>query len=837
MKALKREKKQKEKMSAEEKKRLRAERRRLFSRELRDGLAYVRKRRTSLLLWGSLYLILSLVSLFFTSWTVADPSDFPEILTDLVPRALSLLLLTAPAFLTKYRRTVFAAGASVWGVWMLLLSEVAVSVPVVGCAVGVAVTAACFFYERIRNHPVPVSKSLSGFVKWFYAFAALSLLIEIIHRFDASRVLFNIHAPFVMLLKNPDIFANNLIVVMALGLFVFLCRKKKFAFSLYSVVWILLAFVSFLKYRNVYEPALLLDVFQILDALAAVKKYFSVLSVLLFLAVLALLIAGIVFVSRREKNAHVHAFSYVLVLIAAVLLVSSFLNVRQLSYTSFVGKYVRANFFTNGFPFSFFNYAIDSYLSAPDGYSQYKLEEIREKVEETYQAPQEKKEVQNVIVIQMESFCDPYLFTRKYADLTFERDPMPFLRSLSEKYSTGKVAVPVFGGQTVKSEFEFLTGMSMATLPSGYNPYVAYLNDNSVDSLVRSLKENGYTATAVHDYQGEFFSRNEVYRNLGFDAFIPYECMPNVEKRVGSIWAGDIVLTEEIGRVLDSTPGKDFVFGVTVQLHGSYQPIDESEYPMKIENLPDKEMEGKLAYYVSQMEQFDAAIEALITMLEERGEPTYVLFYSDHLPSLFYDVDELSDAEKFTTQYFSWNNIGLEKQDGDTDLFRLSTRLCRDLGFEGSFVNRFHSVFENESAAVYGQAREIVDYYVLIDSANQEAFRNDAYRIGLYPLTLASVQSDESEDGAEGRYRIYANELTENAVITVNGHVYDLEFVDEHTAYFDYRAGLEDGDLLSLRIIGERGGSVLCESVSYLYENGSVTEAPDTDPDSGKDTA
>lgn len=836
MKAPGKAKPKKAKLSAEEKILARIHRKEQFGQEIRSAVRLFIEKRNTILLWVSLYLILSILSLFFTTWTVSELSDFPKILMNVVPRVFSLLLLTAPAFLSKYRRTLFAAGASVWGVWILLLSKVSPVIPIVCFAAGAAVTAACLYYERVKGNPSPVSGLLSYAAKWFYAFASLAVLIEIIHRLDADRALLNAYAPFVTILKNPDVFANNMIVVLMFGLFVFICKKKKLAFSVYSLVWLLLAFVSFLKYHNVYEPALLLDVFQIFDALAALKKYFSFFSILLFFAALALLITGIVFLARREKNVHVHAFSYVFVLFSAVVLAASFLSVRNLSYTAFSGKYVRANYFSNGFPFCFFSYALDSHLRAPNGYSPYRIEEIREKVQEVYTPPKEKKEVQNVIVIQMESFCDPYLFARKYEDITFERDPMPFLRSLSEKYSTGTVSVPVFGGQTVKSEFEFLTGMSMTTLPSGYNPYVTYLNDNSVDSFARYMKANGYTATAVHDYQGEFFLRNEVYENLGFDTFIPYECMPNVEKRTGTIWADDKVLVEEIERVLDSTSGKDFVFGVTVQLHGNYLPVEESEYPMKIENLPDKEMAGKLAYYISQMEQFDAAIKALVTMLEERGEPTYVLFYSDHLPSLFYDVDELSDAEKFTTQFFSWNNIGLEKKDEDTDLFRLSTRLCEDLGFEGAFVNRFHKVFGKEPVNTYNQAREIVDYYILVDNANRPEYRNDTYKIGLYPLTLSSVSLMAEESGVT-RYLIHGNELTENTVLIVNGHVYDLEFVDKYTAYFDCGSRLENGDLLSVRVIGERSGTVLCESTVFVYRDGVVSEAPETDPDLGEDAA
>ena len=73
-----------------------------------------------------------------------------------------------------------------------------------------------------------------------------------------------------------------------------------------------------------------------------------------------------------------------------------------------------------------------------------------------------------------------------------------------------------------------------------------------------------------------------------------------------------------------------------------------------------EEFEGQIAYYASQLIEFDKALESIVNYLEERGEPTYLMMYSDHLPTLTNNLID-SDATRYTTQFFTWNNLGIEK--------------------------------------------------------------------------------------------------------------------------------------------------------------------------------
>jgi phosphoglycerol transferase MdoB-like AlkP superfamily enzyme len=99
-----------------------------------------------------------------------------------------------------------------------------------------------------------------------------------------------------------------------------------------------------------------------------------------------------------------------------------------------------------------------------------------------------KEELPNIIVVMNESFSD----LKVLGDFTTNEDYMPYLHSLlngAENTVTGYLNVSVCGGNTANTEFEFLTGNSMAFLPQGSIPYQQYITpfssqiaDNTADS-------------------------------------------------------------------------------------------------------------------------------------------------------------------------------------------------------------------------------------------------------------------------------------------------------------------------------------------------------------------
>ena len=82
--------------------------------------------------------------------------------------------------------------------------------------------------------------------------------------------------------------------------------------------------------------------------------------------------------------------------------------------------------------------------------------------------------------------------------------------------------MPVFGSMTSNTEFEFLTGDSMALLPANSIAYQFNVKPGTY-SMVSTLKDQGYYSVAMHPYPGENWNRVECYQNMGFDAFLDQE--------------------------------------------------------------------------------------------------------------------------------------------------------------------------------------------------------------------------------------------------------------------------------------------------------------------------
>ena len=104
----------------------------------------------------------------------------------------------------------------------------------------------------------------------------------------------------------------------------------------------------------------------------------------------------------------------------------------------------------------------------------------------------------DIIVIMDEAFSD----LRTVGHFETGDEIMPFIDSLTDNTIKGNVYVSVFGTGTSNTEFEFLTGNSMAFLPAGSNAYQLYIKDRQ-PGTVSLLQRSGYTSRAFHPYFGD----------------------------------------------------------------------------------------------------------------------------------------------------------------------------------------------------------------------------------------------------------------------------------------------------------------------------------------------
>ena len=303
----------------------------------------------------------------------------------------------------------------------------------------------------------------------------------------------------------------------------------------------------------------------------------------------------------------------------------------------------------------------------------------------------------NLIVIMNESFSDLSVL----GDFDATPDYMPFVHSLagSENTITGTMRVSTFGGGTCNTEFEFLTGNTLAFFPASSIVYQQYINSD-LPSLATNLKAQGYSADAVHPYYGYCWKRDEVYPLLGFEHFYDLDSFHNA-KMIGSFVSNCVSDESDFEKVIELFENKQqgqpmFLFNVTMQNHGGYS---------RLINAPDEsvhmEMDGYTSAaadnYLSLIKATDTAFENLIDYFSTVDEPTIVLMFGDHepnLPTSFYEtllgksLDDLTQADaqkRYEVPFVLWANYDIEAGGSETGTISanyLSTLLLQTAGLE-----------------------------------------------------------------------------------------------------------------------------------------------------------
>ena len=305
----------------------------------------------------------------------------------------------------------------------------------------------------------------------------------------------------------------------------------------------------------------------------------------------------------------------------------------------------------------------------------------------------------NILAIMNESWAD----FEDFGNLSLSESVTDYIDSL-DNLIFGHTYTSVFGAGTSASEFEFLTGNSMAFLPSGSIPYQQYILEPSA-SLASLLKENGYRTLAFHPGERTSWQRNQAYPLLGFDEF---KCVEDM----------DVPVTEEHGYVSDQSSfsqiiyefeHKDpeerlFLFNVTIQNHGSYTVED---YPAEVQLTDEPGKYPMAEQYLTLANKTDEAFRLLVDYFSQQEEPTIILMFGDHQPSVeqeFLDKaygvtqDQMTMEQymgKYKTPFLIWANYDLPDDEiPTTSLNFLGQYLLSYAGIENSLYENYLQNFQ-----------------------------------------------------------------------------------------------------------------------------------------------
>jgi phosphoglycerol transferase MdoB-like AlkP superfamily enzyme len=260
----------------------------------------------------------------------------------------------------------------------------------------------------------------------------------------------------------------------------------------------------------------------------------------------------------------------------------------------------------------------------------------------------------DIVVVLSESLMDP----RVLRGMDGVADLVPNVRAQIGAGHGGMMMVPTFGGGTVRTEFEVLTGMPVDAFPAIRYPYVD-LNLTRLPGLASVLRRHGYSTVALHGNSGSFWNRTNAYRAMDIQRFVTIRQLKEGGAFDGT-WFSDKSMTDAIARELQATKAPLFLFAASIESHGPYGASDVSDPAARAAiALPaglDAGAEQELRNYLYHAQHADHEYGRLLALLQQRGRPFVLLFFGDHLPSLQAAYGKLGfvDGRSAEQQYVPW---------------------------------------------------------------------------------------------------------------------------------------------------------------------------------------
>lgn len=670
----------------------------------------------------------------------------------------------------------------------------------------------------------PVYAFMNRFSLIFHALLAciINFVIEAISRHSVV-------AAWDYMTGTPMVFLYNAFMIFVTFSIVYLFKRRIFVRMIIGAIWVILGIANGYILLKRVTPFNAQDLKIAGDGIAMINNYCNGFEVVVIAVGAVALLIWLISMWRRggQYAGKIHHIAALIGIIVCGVLYTFVTNIA-------IDKRVVSTYFGNiafayedyGLPYCFSASLFNTGISEPNGYTKKAMAKIDKDGELNQTATSRSSDkLPNIIVVQLESYFD----VANAEFFTTSEDACPNLHNLYQNYSNGYFKVPSVGAGTANTEFEVLTGMNLRYFGPGEYPYKTYSKKHPTESAATALASLGYGTHALHDNTGNFYSRANVFNNMGFDTFTSKEFM-NVLQTTENGWAKDEILTQHIMEAMDTTKQEDFVFTVSVQGHGNYPETQVIENPkIKVEGIEDEALKNKWEYYVNQVYEMDQFVGDLIKAVEERNEPSVVVFYGDHLPTMGLKAEDLKSRYLYNTNYVIWDNIGLQKHDKNIPAYQLMSEVLNRLDIHSGTVFNYHQ--QRKGTKNYLSDLELLQYDILYGKQyvyNGKAPITEGHMVmGIRNVSLSSIVPQLNSG-----YSLYGENFTKYSRVYVNGEKQKSSFLN-NTRINLSETELKDGDVIQVGQVGS-SDTIFRMSDKYTYQNGQLVKQEGAATDKSK---
>lgn len=289
------------------------------------------------------------------------------------------------------------------------------------------------------------------------------------------------------------------------------------------------------------------------------------------------------------------------------------------------------------------NALTDSYSRS---YMDYLVSQAEEELPAVLEPPGRKKP--NIILILSESFFD----VTTLPGVTYEEDPLKEFHALREEGVSGAFHTRTLGYGTCNIELEILTGINTTLLNR------EELCSMDPDLLTRLptvpslLKEAGYETAMFHMFDDSIYHRAAIFRELGFDdTYFPADFgridpeaaaaddyWAFLEEHIAGDFYSDSYMTDLFIDLYEGREGEAplFLYGISMENHTPHNGSKYADdgYTVAFTSPLSEEGTDILRDAAQGAANASQALGRLCDYFRAQEEPTVILFYGDHRPTL-----------------------------------------------------------------------------------------------------------------------------------------------------------------------------------------------------------
>ncbi|AKI04991.1 LTA synthase family protein [Ligilactobacillus salivarius] len=259
---------------------------------------------------------------------------------------------------------------------------------------------------------------------------------------------------------------------------------------------------------------------------------------------------------------------------------------------------------------------------------------------------------QTIVFNLSESLANP----NRLKEVELSQNPLSYIDSVKRNTTSGLMISSGLGGGTANMEYITLTGLPV----SNFSPTIATPYTQVVPNSNQTLTINNYfkKSTAIHPYRGSFYSREVVYKKFGFQKFMylggKYKLKHKMKIGTNPYLSDETAYRNTLD-VINSYKNGQFINLVTMQNHLPYSDYYDNSGDYQVSGNMDDDEKNNISNYSAGISYTDKAVQKFIEQIDEIDKSITVVFYGDHLPGIYSNIDGNS-LEARETDYFIYSN-------------------------------------------------------------------------------------------------------------------------------------------------------------------------------------